>query len=303
MASGWSPTTSTCYSNISAMAKPRLTRHVAGASLHVAAILRRASTPVVVARESYWRRATGGVFSVADLIHAEDALVAAGFIMRNNGLLRLTPLLDALLDADEDDAVEVLAASLLGERAPVDADDRTEIDVTLKGLVGDAARREALLLALGHRWDDRRRREVGAIGEEIVVAQARGELAALGHPDLARAVRRVSLVSDQLGYDVVAPRVGAPSRLLEVKATAATEDALVFLSRAEADAGARLDDWSLVVCVVHDVASRSGEVAGWCQRADVEHLLPEDVVGSRWESVAIRFERLALRRGLPRPSA
>ena len=269
----------------------------------MAAILGRASTPVLVARESYWRRATGGVFSVADLILAEDALVAAGFIMRTNDVLTLTPLLDTLLDANEDDAVEVLAVSLLGERAPVDADERAEIDVTLKGLVDDAARREALLLALGHRWDDRHRREVGAIGEEIVVAQARDELTALGHRDLARAVRRASLVSDQLGYDVVAPRVGAPSRLLEVKATTATHNALIFLSRAEADAGSRLGDWSLVVCVVHDVASRTGEVVGWCQRADVDHLLPEDVAGSRWQSVAIGLERLALRRGLPRPSA
>ncbi|MGQ0618072.1 MAG: protein NO VEIN domain-containing protein [Acidimicrobiia bacterium] len=269
----------------------------------MAAILGRATTPVVVVRESYWRRATGGVFSVADLVLAEDALVAAGFIMRTGDVLTLTPLLDTLVEADEDDAVEVLAVSLLEARAPVDAAEGAEIDVTLHGLIDDPARREALLLALGTRWDHRHRREVGAIGEEIVVSQARDELTALGHPDLARAVRQASLVSDQLGYDVVAPRVGAPPRLLEVKSTALASDTLVFLSRAEADTGSRLGDWALVVSVVHDVVNRTGEVVGWCQRAEIEHLLPPDVPGSHWQSVAIELERLRLQPGLPRPSA
>ncbi len=41
----------------------------------------------------------------------------------------------------------------------------------------------------------------------------------MGRSDLARDVRRVSLLSDQLGYDVNAPRVAGPPRLLEVKAT------------------------------------------------------------------------------------
>lgn len=285
------------------MAEPRLTRHIASAALHVAAILGQASTPVVVARESYWRRATGGVFSVPDLILAEDLLVAAGFIIRTGDSLTITPLLDNLLDADEGDAVEVLAVSLLGERAPADNAERAERCATLDELIDDPVRREALLLALGRRWDDQHRQEIGAIGEEVTAGLARDELAALGRPDLAGAVRRVSLVSDQLGYDVVAPRVGAPPRLLEVKSTtSAAAEAHVFLSRGEADAGSRLEDWALVVCVVQDIVSRTGELVGWCQRVDVEHLLPADVPGSRWQSVAIEVERLALRPGMPRPS-
>lgn len=285
------------------MPEARLTRHVARAALHVAAILGDASTPIVVARESYWRRATGGVFSVADLNLAEDALVAAGFVLRSGDLLTLTPLLATLINNDEDDGIEALAAAFLAARPPPDAAERAEIEVALCGLVNDPTRREALLHALGRRWDDQHRREVGDIGEELVVAHARAELAALGHAELAPAVRRVSLVSDQLGYDVVAPRIAASPRLLEVKATSATKDALVFLSRAEADTGSRFDDWALVVCSVHDIGRRTGEIVGWCQRADVEHLLPADKLGSYWQSVAIELERLSLRPGLPRPSA
>jgi len=91
------------------------------------------------------------------------------------------------------------------------------------------------------------RREVGEIGEDIVTGAARSELLDLGHADLARAVRRVSLISDQLGYDVVAPRVGGPNRLLEVKATTGPHDdpIRIHLSRNEAAVGARRTQCSL----------------------------------------------------------
>lgn len=282
--------------------EPRLTRHIARAALHVAAILGRERSSLVVVRESYWRRATGGVFSVADLVVAEDVLVAGGFITRADGMLMLSPLLYTLVDGAEDDAIDVLTVSLFGGLglSPVE---HNEIAEQLEELVPDPMRREALLLALGRRWDDDLRREVGEIGEEIVVANAKAELTALGHSELANAVRRVSLISDQLGYDVVAPRIGASPRLLEVKATTASSGGLVFISRAESDAGSRLIDWALVVCSVRDVLDRTGEVVGWCQRADIDALLPQDVPGSRWQSVAIELERLVLQPGLPRTSA
>lgn len=281
------------------MAEARLTRHVARAALHVAAILGDATTPVVVARESYWRRATGGIFSTADLILAENVLVAAGFVIRDGDMLSLTPSLDELVDVEEDDAVDLLAAALLGRRAPTNAAEQAAVEAMLQGLV-DPERREALLLALGRRWDDQHRRDVGAVGEELVVAHARDELTSLGYPGLARAVRRVSLLSDQLGYDVVSPRIGGPPRLLEVKATTSTTEAVVYLSRSEADTGRRFAGWALVVCTVDDVVSRTGAIVGWCQRSDFEDLLPVDVLGSRWQSVAIEVVKLPLQPGLPR---
>jgi hypothetical protein len=283
------------------VAEVRLTRHVARAALHVAAILGETSTPVVVARESYWRRATGGIFSTADLILAENALVAAGFVIRDGEVLTIAPLLDGLVDVEEDDAIDLLATALFGMRSPADAAERAAVEAALEGLV-DPGRREGLLLTLGRRWDDQYRREVGAVGEELVVAYARDELTALGHPELARAVRRVSLLSDQLGYDIVAPRIGGSPRLLEVKATTNSTQAAVYLSRAETDTGERFSDWALVVCVVHDVAARTGELLGWCQGSDLQQVLPVYVRGSRWQSVAIEVDRLALQPGLPRPS-
>jgi hypothetical protein len=87
-----------------------------------------------------------------------------------------------------------------------------------------------------------------------------------------------------------------------VKATTSTTEAVVYLSRAEADTGQRFPDWALVVCTVHDVAARTGELLGWCQRSDLEDLLPVDVLGGRWQSAAIEVGWLAMQPGLPRPS-
>ena len=65
-------------------------------------------------------------------------------------------------------------------------------------------------------------------GEDLVVDAARAELQQLGHADLACSLCRVSLTSDQLGYDVTAPRVGGPPRLLEVKTSTAAHVHTIF---------------------------------------------------------------------------
>ena len=79
---------------------------------------------------------------------------------------------------------------------------------------------------------------------------------------LTWAVRHLSLESDQLGYDVSAPRIGGPSRLIEVKATTVPAETIaVYLSRNEAETGLRYPDWSLVVCSVTDAGgAREGEI-------------------------------------------
>jgi hypothetical protein len=173
-------------------------------------------------------------------------------------------------------------------------------------LVPDPSRREELLISLGRRFDDSLQRNVGEIGEDVVVDAAREELAALGHTDLVRDVRRVSLLSDQLGYDVSAPRVGGGPRLLEVKST--TGDELknawsVHLSRNEADVGAAFPEWALVICVVTSVEQRAGSVVGWCPRGELDDLLPSDGPSGRWEQALVEIPAALLSGGLPSPVA
>ena len=258
------------------------------------------------AHESYWRYATGGLFPPADLEHGERLLVDCGLVVEHHGVLHPSPDLLELLGGTVDDALSAMALRALafagtgrGEAHP------GSDDTTLAELVPDPTRREELLIALRSRWDDVHRQEIGAIGEEVVATTARGELETLGHPDLARRVRRVSLESDQLGYDVSAPRVTGPPRLFEVKATTIEEPEqfTVHLSRNEAEVGLRYpEDWALVTCRVSNIADRQGVVVGWCTAKALAPMLPADTIDARWESAEVRISLDLLEPDLPRAS-
>ncbi|MHB8642845.1 MAG: protein NO VEIN domain-containing protein [Gaiellaceae bacterium] len=279
--------------------------HIARAALHAASVLDRSGSRVSDARESYWHRATGGLFPEADLRRGEALLVDCGLVEERDGILTPTDELHELLNGTVDDALEVVTARTLTQAAPAWLAGTTpdEVPQGLQALVTDPTRREELLLALGRRFDDTRQQILGEIGEELVVAEARRELEELGYADLARAVRRVSLESDQLGYDVSAPRISGPRRLLEIKATTVIPTGVrgVHLSRNEADVGARYpDDWALVVCQIANADNASGEVVGWCPRAALNNLLPEDAPSGRWEQAWVEIPVGAFTPGLPR---
>jgi len=278
------------------------TLHLVRAALRVASMLDPRGSRIADAHESYWRHATGGVFPPADLERGERLLVRCGLVMERGGTLYPTDELIEVLDGIVDDGVALLAVRVLAETLPTAAGPDPANDEAIAALVPDPARREELLIALGRRWDDTLRRQIGAAGEEVVVAAARLELQDLGHPELARRVRRVSLESDQLGYDVSAPRTTGGPRLLEVKATTEVVDAVVVhVSRNEIETGRRYpSDWALVVCEVSDVSARRGTVLGWCGVDRLDLALPEDTATGRWEVVAMHLSVEALEPGLPR---
>src|SRR4051812_6106621 len=239
--------------------------HIARAALHAAAIVGASGSPTADARESYWHHATGGSFPPPDLRRGERLLVDCGLLIERQGSLMPTRGLEELLAGSVEDALATLChrALEIARPAPVrgavvleEPVRDAETSAAIAALVPDPQRREELLLALARRFDDTHRRLIGEIGEDLVADAARAELQQLGHADLARRVRRVSLTSDQLGYDVTAPRIGGPPRLLEVKTTTAANvghTAAIHLSRGEARAGQRLADWALVICAVDDI--------------------------------------------------
>lgn len=279
------------------------TLHMVRAALHVAALLDRRGSAVDDARESYWRHATGGVVSPPDLRMGEQVLIDCGLVVERDAVLYPTADLKHALDGTLDEASAAITLRLLTRQEVLDPTSALPANAPdIAGLVPDAERREELLLALARRWDDAYRGLVGEIGEEIVMSEARRELAVLGHPALARRVRRVSTESAQLGYDVSAPRVGGPTRMLEVKSTsgASTGVATVHISRNEIAVGLRYPDWALVVCSVKDVQTRTGEIIGWCLAASIEGLLPSDGPESRWEVAEVRLSMALLSPGLPR---
>jgi hypothetical protein len=278
-------------------------QHVTRAALHAASVIDASGSNARDVRESYWHYATGGVFPEVDLKRGERLLVDCGLVEERDGQLFPTDELREMLDTTLGAAVELLTVRALQRSASQALQGNTNTSAALSELIPDPQRREELLLALQEQFDDERQRLVGAIGEEIVVRDAREELESLGHRELARGVRRVSLESDRLGYDVSAPRTSGRPRLIEVKATTACAgpDYVIHLTRNEAKIGARYtSDWRLVLCCVTDVTQRQGEVLGWCARDALDDLLPVDAVGGTWEQAALKIPALFLTPGLPR---
>jgi hypothetical protein len=251
-------------------------------------------------RESYWHKATGGVFSADSLVVGELLLKDTGLVVERDGRLYLTAALETMLDGSIADAISLLVLEALCLPA---AQEIVNPGGPLENLVPDPQGREELLLARAQRFDDQSQRLVGEIGEELVVTAARQELTELGRMDLARGVRRVSLVSDTLGYDVSAPRTSGRPRLLEVKSTTQADVTfVVHISRNEAEIGQAYADWALVVCRIDDVEARSGEICGWCHVGDFAARLPNDAAGGHWEQAVIELSADELLPGLPLPT-
>jgi hypothetical protein len=258
-----------------------------------------------------WRRTpTDAVFSEADLRAGADLLVEIGLLAITDGSVRPEPSLPALLAMDTAAACELLAERTLDTRRPLwvtaaVSEGRVSAQFipdqatrSLTALLPDAARREAFLLAMGRRFTQEDLLHVGNVAEDTVAKMCRHELTAGGRPDLAARVTRVSQISDQLGYDVVAPRVDG-ARHLEVKGTRARGSVVsVHLSRNEATSATRDPDWSLVVCRVYD--DDSSEVLGWATAAAIAGRLPADPhQGGAWETAVVYVDTAELNKDLP----
>jgi hypothetical protein len=274
--------------------------HVLEAAMHVATLLDAPSSAAADARESYWRKALGGSFGPSDLRLGERLLVDVGLVVEADEHLSASTELRTLLEGSFEGMASVVASRVL-ELTPSAAESGS-LEKGLSNLVPDAERREELLAALGRRFDDSQRRAIGAIGEQLVIDAAREELRGLGYPDLAREVRQLSLETDQAGYDVSAPRIGGPKRLLEVKATTAKDPdrVSIYLSRNEADTGQRFDSqWALVVCRVLDLDEKQGELLGWLPVGDLRSFLPLDTDRGRWKSAELEIDVAELLPGMP----
>lgn len=274
-------------------------RHIAQAAMHVASIIDAGGSSTGDAQESYWHRATGGRYPPMDLALGQRLLIDLGLVIERDAVLHPTDALAELLDGTAEDALAALTARL-AENVP---DLAARLDPrTLSDLILDPDLRDELLLQLAQRVDEGRAAAVGAAGERLVVAEARRELEQLDRPDLAREVRRVSLTSDQLGYDVRAPRLEGQPRRLEVKATVGDEqshDVRIFLSRNEAETGRRLVGWSLVVCHITHLDTTAGTVLGWWPYSELAERLPRDAGGGRWAQAELTLAVADARPGLP----
>ena len=285
--------------------------HHLRAALRAARLIDVSGSPIEAVRLSYRHAATDGIYRFEDLVAGESVLLHAGLLWKDEAVLRPAPELVELAFASDEDGCEALIHALLVRQHPLWLDaalgvggepsetlipdgERRVLDTAL-----DPAARERLLLRLARTFDDAERRATGGLTEEHVVARCRTELRDLGRQDLVNKVRRVSQISDQLGYDITAPRLDGGTRRIECKGTRGQgEIARIFLSRSEAERGLADPMWSLVVCRVYD--DDAVEVLGWCAGSELQDSLPQDASSqSRWASVEIELTTDDLEPGLP----
>lgn len=247
--------------------------HQVRAAVRVLRVLDRRPHSIEVARNAYRMVSTSGEHSATELVLGEDLLVDLGLLTRTSTMLRPS-------------------ATELGVEALADS----EIVSLLAGIVDREKRAETPSVAPLPSF----LRELGAAGEERVVAECRAQLFSHGTPRLAEEVERVSLVSDVFGYDVRAPRLRSAARLLEVKTQLGRPVGTVrfHLTRNEYDVGRDDESWYLVVCAAASADLALVEICGWCPAETLIPYLPMDGNG-RWSEAVVVLPCRALRPSIP----
>jgi hypothetical protein len=288
------------------------TRHQLFAALRAGAAI-GGGADFASTNESYLRLPTEGLYDRETLMRGAALLRELGLLVEEDALLVPDERLGTLLQLDQDEAARLLLALVMDRSAPLwlrmaAGADRPvageflphDVEETLASLIPDVEAREALLLALASKFDadnDEKRSERGLAGEKFIAAACVAILEREGRSELASRVRHVSLISDQLGYDVVAPNLAGDDMRLEVKTTSRppAADVSVFLSHNEARAGSRDSRWRLVIC-----ATDAGEhhVLGSCSYSTIAEFLPVNTQRGRWVSCQVRIPESALARGL-----
>lgn len=279
------------------------------AAARLASALMESTSSAPARREIYRRLPTGGLLGVDDLAAGERLLVRLGLLTDgvSHGELVAAPGLAVLAALPPAEAWTLIVRAVITAQPMPWAiaavvggtPDYTMVPEEVRHLLSELGpeEREAALLAAAHRVDPEMLVATGGQGEALVIQVARNELIAAGRPDLAEQVHQVSLVSDQLGYDVTAPTVDGRNRRLEIKTSSSGRR--VHLSRTEADVGARDPTWALVVCAQPSTLYGL-EIVGWCSGPEILPMVPEDRhVRGRWADVVLTLPPGLLHPGLP----
>ena len=260
-----------------------------------------------VVQGSYQSAASGGQFPVRQMHIAENWLLDAGWLAVDGAQLRISPGREIHL-RNRKELARTLVQSLMFDRQPswlatIHTAHGPRFDFVpadamyvLEELYG-APDREVLLLAAASKYDDTLLSDLGALGESAVLAEWRSALERYGCDDLLDNLRHVSLVSDALGYDIVAPQFDGTETQLEVKCFRGRIPRC-FITRNEFEIGLRLPSWRLVVCQA--ITPTAATVVGWISGEGLRKRVPVDCDEfSRWQVARITFRTGELSLGLP----
>lgn len=105
----------------------------------------------------------------------------------------------------------------------------------------------------------RKNKKLGERGEKIAMDLEKKRLLNAGKKDLAKMIKRVSLISDSLGYDILSYETDGTKRLIEVKATRSkVGSANFFFTENELRTAKENDNY--YIYMVYDVISESPKV-------------------------------------------
>ena len=263
-------------------------------------------------RASYLQIPVEGVVGPADFAFAERLLTANGLLQLTGETCSASEEFAAASVLEEDEGRRLILMLLVKRLRPLwaamlagfegdlkNAPFPAEVEELLRREFADPDEREQFLLRLGRRFEHDRQSRTGSLGEEAVVAACKAVLRKHGLEKLAKFVRRVSLVSDQLGYDVVTPTLSGDTARLEVKTSRLTTGATVhfFLSQNEAHVAEEDPHWYLVLCAGRE---NEADILGWCRPQRFMHLLPKNTdPDGEWVSCRISISLSHLEPGLP----
>ena len=257
---------------------------------------------------SYRITPSGGLLSSNGLVIAQEWLTDHGWLARDGATLWASARSQALANDDEVEvARDLVRATILDSAPPWLSASAARGEVRREFLPEDAERlfaemfddedRDAILLAAASKYDDEVLREIGEAGEEAVLEACRRFLEGQGRPDLAREARRVSLISDAMGWDISVPNLAGQVCRLEVKCYRG-RDPTVYLTRHEFNVGLRRSRWYLVLCRSTGVSAP--EVVGWTTLAPLIPRMPVDIARSaEWQVAKVCITESELRPSLP----
>lgn len=288
------------------------TPHVCRAAIRVIEMVDQARETTDSLQWAYRNHPSDGTYGAEEFGRAREILERAGLLAVTEDRLHVSDEGRRIARLPEDDAVLMVVETLLLRERPAWvvavgwSGARWEympdgVEERLMDICPDPHRREEFLMSVAKKVSLEELQEVGRAGERHVVRICQEYLIRHGRSDLADRVARVSQVSDQLGYDVVAPDLsGVPVRMEVKTQSGGPEPARVFLSRNEAEQGSRDDRWVLIVC--DRFADGTVQERGWCTYDVIAKGLPRDVGAApagKWMSVQLLLDGALLIQGLP----
>ena len=257
---------------------------------------------------SFRSAATQGMYRIQDLRSGQSLLEALRLVRRDRETIYPDAALLEFSKCGEDEAIQISLIRLLQATHPIWLTSAIQDGIVVyeyvptlvadyfDSVLSDLNRREAILLAVGYKHDADRLREIGIQGELAVLDACRKHLAQAGRQDLSDDVIHVSMISDQLGYDIVSPTVDGRRVRIEVKSTGSFTDYAVYISRLEARMGHADEDWRLVFC-----RNRPDDthIVGHCSFSAIAPQLPYDRPPGQWSSTRLQLGVLSLQPGVP----